>query len=560
MESQQLVQDAWLLVSTALVFFMQPGFLCLEAGSVRRKNSVNVAMKNFIVELVSTTAFFAVGYSLMFGQSLSGWIGTPSFLLVGIKDRELYVFMFQAVFCGTAATIVSGAVAERLRFLPFVLESSLLCAFIYPLFGHWAWGGGWLSRLGYHDFAGSSVVHLMGASIAFAGVLVLGPRRGRYDSSGKPREIPAADLVVASLGTFILFFGWIGFNGGSAPFGDATARIVCNTLLAGCFGGLTCMLTSQAVTGTSSIGLILNGCLGGLVAITANADVVPVQASPVVGIMAGVAVHLASVLLDRIRLDDAVGALPVHGVCGILGVLCVPLFASADAQAAHFAATGLSRSGWLGIQALGAGACALTGIVGGLIVWKGTGLFTPLRVSPEGEEAGMNFSEHRLGDPLADMLQALRSVPAREVGMDMVRGGEFEPVARLVNGIVRESRSRAEESERWKTVVETESSRIEDLARSGRHQQEAMVAAMEEVRGKLDRLTVFARDAEGAKSQSALRVAGDATESLWRTISHALGSSSQGKALWDQLEQSSGLLSRLAGRIGRIPSPGATNV
>jgi len=450
-------------------------------------------------------------------------------------------------------------VAERLRFLPFVLESSLLCAFIYPLFGHWAWGGGWLSRLGYHDFAGSSVVHLMGASIALAGVLVLGPRRGRYDSNGKPRDIPPADLVVAALGTFILFFGWIGFNGGSAPFGDATARIVANTLLAGCFGGLICMLTSQATTGTSSIGLILNGCLGGLVAITANADVVPVQAAPVVGVLGGLAVHLASVVLDRMHLDDAVGALPVHGVCGVVGVLCVPLFASADAQAAHLASTGLSRLGWLGVQGLGAGTCALTGIVGGWIVWKGTGLFTPLRVSPEGEEAGMNFSEHRLGDPLADMIQALRAAPAREVRMDMIRGGEFEPVARLVNGIVRESHLRAEESERWKSVVETESSRIEDLARAGRHHQAALVAAMEEVRAKLDRLSAFAREAEGSKSPAALRVAGDATESLWKTLSQALGSSPQGKALWDQLEQSSGLLSRLAGRIGRVPSPEAAN-
>lgn len=514
---ERVAQDVWLLVCTGLVLFMQPGFLCLEAGSVRRRNAVNVAMKNFVVELVSSIAFFAIGYSLMFGDSLGGWIATPRPLLGGVQDRELFQFLFQAVFCGTAATIVSGAVAERLRFLPFVLESALLCALLYPLFGHWVWGGGWLAQLGYKDFAGSSVVHLMGAGVALAGVLVLGPRTGRFAPDGTPREIPASDLVLASLGTFILLFGWIGFNGGSAPFGDQTARIVTNTLIAGCFGGVACLFSSWALRGVSDIGLILNGTLGGLVAITACADVVPLQASPAIGLLAGLAVHGATSLLLKLRLDDAVGALPVHGACGILGILATPLFASPGALAAHLQATGtdLTRASWLAVQAAGVVVCLVVSVAGGWILWKLVSLVTRLRVGADGEAVGMNFSEHRLPDPVAEILQALRGVGLAEVDLDRVRGTEFEPVALAVNRLVSDLRARDQGLARNRDLLQNAGIRIADAARQARGGQDRTAAALDDVERKLEHLAGFAREGGGG---AALAVAGDMADQLRRVL------------------------------------------
>lgn len=388
--------ELWLLVSTALVFFMQAGFLCLEAGAVRGKNSVNVAIKNFAVEILTACAFFTCGYALMFGASWKGVLGMNAPALLGLPTDQVLHFLFQMVFCGTAATIVSGAVAERLRFLPFLLSSAVMAGVLYPLYGHWVWGGGWLSRMGYHDFAGSSVVHIMGAGIGLSGVLLLGPRQGRF-VNGKPMAIPGDNLIISSLGTFILVFGWIGFNGGSAPLGPMTATIVANTLLAGCFAGMISMMSSWMTRGVADVGLIMNGTLGGLVAVTACANFIPLQAAPVVGILAGLAVHLATWLLERLEIDDAVGAVPVHGACGVLGILLTPLFSTGASLRSHLAATGLSsRWDWLGVQVLGIVAAVAVSVLGGLLTWKVIGKLTSLRVSPEGEDVGMNFSEHRL--------------------------------------------------------------------------------------------------------------------------------------------------------------------
>jgi len=388
--------DIWLLVATALVFFMQAGFLCLEAGAVRGKNSVNVAIKNFVVEILTTCAYFTCGYALMFGLSWKGVLGVDAPALMNVPPERVLHFLFQAVFCGTAATIVSGAVAERLRFLPFLLESAVLAGFLYPLYGHWVWGGGWLARMGYHDFAGSSVVHIIGAGVGLSGILLLGARKGRFvDGVAKP--IAGDNLILSALGTFILMFGWIGFNGGSAPFGMATGTIVANTLLAGCFAGMIAMGSSWMTRGVADVGLIMNGTLGGLVAVTACADVIPLQSAPVVGILAGLAVHFATWMLERLQVDDAVGAIPVHGACGLLGIVVTPLFCSSTALQSHLAATHLSsRWDWLGVQVLGAVAASGVSVMGGLLTWKLIGKFTSLRVSSEGEEIGMNFSEHRL--------------------------------------------------------------------------------------------------------------------------------------------------------------------
>ena len=388
--------DIWLLTSTALVLFMQAGFLCLEAGAVRRKNSVNVAMKNFAVEILTTCTFFTVGYALMFGPTWHGLAGLGLPALADLDEGRTLHFLFQMVFCSTSATIVSGAVAERLRFMPFLLESAFLSTFLYPLFGHWVWGDGWLARLGYHDFAGSSVVHLMGAGAGLTGIVMLGPRIGRFED-GKPRAIPGDNLIVSSLGTFILCFGWIGFNGGSAPFGPHTGTIVANTLLAGCFAGMTAMSSSWVARGVADVGLIMNGTLGGLVAVTASADVIPIQAAPIVGILAGLTTHAATWALERLRLDDAVGAIPVHGACGLLGILATPLFCGADALHAHLTNSGLAtRLDWLVVQIFGAASCLALSIVGSWLAWLLIARITPLRVTADAERVGMNFSEHRL--------------------------------------------------------------------------------------------------------------------------------------------------------------------
>lgn len=388
--------DIWLLVATALVFFMQAGFLCLEAGAVRGKNSVNVAIKNFVVEILTTCAYFTCGYALMFGLSWKGVLGVDAPALMNVPPDRVLHFLFQMVFCGTSATIVSGAVAERLRFLPFLLSSAVMAGLLYPLYGHWVWGGGWLARMGYHDFAGSSVVHIVGAGVGLAGILLLGARKGRF-VDGKARPIAGDNLILSALGTFILMFGWIGFNGGSAPFGAATGTIVANTLLAGCFAGMIAMGSSWMTRGVADVGLIMNGTLGGLVAVTACADVIPLQSAPVVGILAGLTVHFATWLLEHLQVDDAVGAIPVHGACGLLGIIITPLFCSTTALQAHLATTHLSsRWDWLGVQVLGAVAAAGVSVMGGLLTWKLIGKLTSLRVSSEGEDIGMNFSEHRL--------------------------------------------------------------------------------------------------------------------------------------------------------------------
>ena len=550
-----LAQDVWLLVCTGLVLFMQPGFLCLEAGAVRRRNAVNVAMKNFTVELVSTIAFMVVGYSLMFRESLFGWIGTPSFMLVGIEDRELFQFLFQAVFCGTAATIVSGAVAERLRFLPFVLESAFLCALLYPLFGHWVWGGGWLSQMGFKDFAGSSVVHLMGAGVALAGILQLGPRIGRFDTSGKAVEIPPSDLVISSLGTFILLFGWIGFNGGSAPFGDHTALIVANTLLAGCFGGVAAMLSSWALRGISDITLILNGTLGGLVAITACADIVPFSAAPVIGILAGIVVHACTVLLNRLRLDDAVGALPVHGACGILGLLLAPLFATSEALLERATALGVSSSrlDWLGVQSLGTAACLVVSIGGGWLIWKAVSLVTALRVSAEGEMVGMNYSEHRLADPVQEIMSTLRRPARTGIDLTALRGSEFEPLARALNELLQDVQGREDSLVRTRGEISNAGLRLDQARRQAQARHEVVSGSLADLLAKLEHLVAFSRSQttdQGAKA--AIQVVGDLADQLSRSLRDTTLHQGQIESQWARIEEISMKISQLGVQIATV--------
>ncbi|TVR09693.1 MAG: ammonium transporter [Planctomycetota bacterium] len=417
-ELAELLQILWTIIAAALVLFMQAGFCALEAGTVRSKNSINVAIKNIMDMCCSIAGYFMIGYALMFGLSAEsiGIIGTPALLLEGVGRREMLDFLFQATFCATAATIVSGAIAERCRFFPYLLMALGIAVFIYPVYGHWVWGGGWLERLGFHDFAGSAVVHGIGGAVALAGIQVLGPRHGRFDDHGTARPMTASSMPMVALGVVILTVGWMGFNGGSAELGVQTPTIVANTLIAACFGGLVALLVTWSFAGLASVEMILNGVLGGLVAITAGADVMQPVSSMVIGMLGGGVVVLATVSLQRLRLDDVVGAVPVHLGGGIVGVLAVALFCPVAEVPED-----LGRSGFFLVQLLGTAVCVAWGWGMGWLLWLIIGWITPLRTGPGEEQVGLNFSEHRVRDSFAELSQLMAASARGEPVSDRLR-------------------------------------------------------------------------------------------------------------------------------------------
>jgi len=318
------IQDiGWILLCTALVLFMQAGFCCLESGLVRSKNSINVAIKNFVDFSIASAIFWIFGFAIMFGVTYDGWFGTTNFLFNRIDNSWLVsFFIFQMVFCGTATTIVAGAVAERTRFLGYIFVSIIISGIIYPFIGHWLWGGaasgestGWLSSQGFIDFAGSTVVHSTGGWVALAAVIVIGPRIGRFDTKD---PIQGQDLPMATLGAFILWFGWLGFNGGSAlSLTGQIPVILANTILSGAFGSLLAMILSWKYFGLPKVEHTINGALAGLVSITASANIMTPLDAVFMGLIGGSVCFGKSLLLDKLRIDDVVGAFPVHVCAGI---------------------------------------------------------------------------------------------------------------------------------------------------------------------------------------------------------------------------------------------------
>ena len=333
---QEHANYLWTLIAAALVFFMQAGFAMVETGFTRAKNAVNIMMKNLMDFAMGSIAFWAVGFGLMFGATSTGWFGTTDFFLSGwTPDGDPWVlafWMFQCVFAATAATIVSGAMAERTKFTGYLIYSALVCAFIYPIFGSWAWGSllngnGWLEKLGFIDFAGSTVVHSIGGWAALAGAIVLGPRIGKYGKNGEVRAIPGHNIPLAALGVFILWLGWFGFNPGSTTTADKSiAMIFVNTNLSAAAGAVLAMITSWVMFKKPDIGMSLNGALAGLVGITAGCANVSPTSSVIIGAIAGILVVLSVYLIDRLHIDDPVGAVSVHGVCGAWGTLAAGLF------------------------------------------------------------------------------------------------------------------------------------------------------------------------------------------------------------------------------------------
>lgn len=380
----------WLIAAGALVFFMQAGFALLESGMSRAKNAVNVIMKNYCDMCFGAIAFWALGYGLMFGANPSGWLGTDHFLVHAVAEADYGMLFFQMMFAATAATIVSGAIAERTRFVGYIAGSVLITGITYPVFGAWAWGAlyggeGWLKSLGFIDFAGSTVVHSVGGWTALAAVLVIGPRLGRFGPDGRPRTLPGHNLTSVALGGFILWLGWFGFNGGSTAAATVgIGKIVLNTHLAGAAGaiGALAMLATgrQPVLMTAAV----NGSIAGLVAITAGCHVMEPVYALLTGFVGGALSVLAGWLLESRRIDDVVGAVAVHGVGGVWGTLAAGLF-KADAM------FDLQQ---LGVQALGCAVAFAWAFGAGLLMYGLLARSIGLRASTLDEQRGLDYTEH----------------------------------------------------------------------------------------------------------------------------------------------------------------------
>ncbi len=405
--NQVAIDTIWTLLAAFLVFFMQPGFALVETGFTRAKNAANICMKNLMDFSVGSIAFFLVGFGIMFGADRLGLFGSSGFFLStgdpGTGDGlwQIAFWLFQAVFCATAATIVSGAMAERTKFVGYLVYSFVLSALIYPVVGHWIWGGGWLAGRGMVDFAGSTVVHSVGGWAALAGAIMLGPRLGKY-TNGNSNAIPGHNIPLAALGVFILWFGWFGFNAGSTTSGTnlSIATIAVTTNLAAAAASISAMLTVWFQFGKPDTSMTLNGALAGLVAITAPCAVVSPSSAIIIGLLAGILVVLAVEFIDKVlHVDDPVGAISVHGVCGIFGTLSVGLFAQASygESSGVGAINGLFFGGGLSLfwtQLVGVLAVAAWtfGLAMGLfyLIKKTVGL----RVSPEQELKGLDIEEH----------------------------------------------------------------------------------------------------------------------------------------------------------------------
>jgi len=392
----------WVLIAAYLVFFMQAGFAMVETGLTRAKNACNILAKNVMDFVVASLVYFLVGYAFMFGEG-NAFIGLKGFGLSGFENTNLPVWaawMFQAVFCGTAATIVSGGMAERTKFQSYLAYTLIISALVYPIIGHWTWGGGWLAKLGFFDFAGSTIVHGTGGWVALVGTMFLGPRLGKYTQDGKPQVISGHNLSLTALGVFILWFGWFGFNPGSQLAASGTANataialITVNTNLAAAAGALSAMSLAWLIFGKPDLSLTMNGALAGLVAITAPCAVVSPGASIVIGLIGGALVVLGVGLLDRLKIDDPVGAVPVHAFNGMWGTLAVGIWGQ---KALGLANDGLLHGGGftqLGIQILGTVSCAVfaagTMTVFFFLIKKIMGL----RVPREEEIRGLDIAEH----------------------------------------------------------------------------------------------------------------------------------------------------------------------
>lgn len=410
------VDTIWVLLGAVLVFFMQAGFAMVETGFTRAKNAGNIIMKNLMDFAFGTIIFWIIGFGLMFGENVGGFIGIPDFFIQGDYGVEgslpsYAVIIFQTVFCATAATIVSGAMAERTKFSSYLIYTIAISAVVYPISGHWIWGGGWLSELGFHDFAGSTAVHMVGGVAALIGAKILGPRIGKYTKDGKPKAIPGHSLTLGALGVFILWFCWFGFNGCStvSATGDETlmsmSKIFITTNLSAAVSTVTVMCITWIRYKKPDVSMTLNGSLAGLVAITAGCDLVDPVGAAIIGLIAGFVVVFGIEFVDKkLKIDDPVGAVGVHGMCGALGTILTGFFATED---------GLLYGGgveFLGIQCLGVVAVIAWVAIMMTIIFNVIKHTIGLRVSEEEEIKGLDIEEHGLASSYADFMPVLNTV------------------------------------------------------------------------------------------------------------------------------------------------------
>ena len=395
---KSFIDTLWVIDCAILVFIMQAGFMCVESGLSRHKNSINVALKNAADFGVSVVVFWLFGFGLMFGKSFNGLFGTDLFMFATDISQYQTYFVFQAMFVATAATIISGAVAERLKFVGYLVMTIFATGIIYPIVGHWAWSSsylgeamnkGWLAALGFVDFAGSTIVHSVGGWIALSGVLILGPRIGKYSDANKGK-FTGSSFPLAVLGTLILWFGWFGFNGGSnGAMDDAVPLILINTFLAAAFGLLTSLVISFAIFKKPDPFYVILGPLAGLVSITAACNSVNSLIAILIGIIGTIIAIIVHELLNKKEIDDVVGAVPVHLAAGVWGTLAVGIFSNLE-----ILGTGLSRMDQIKVQLIGIGAIGSFSFVSSFIFFKIVNYFYPLRVSPLHEELGLNIAEH----------------------------------------------------------------------------------------------------------------------------------------------------------------------
>ena len=424
MENLQInINHVWVMIAACMVFFMQLGFTSYEAGFSQSKNAISISIRNLVEFLVSSLMFYAVGFGFMFGVSSLGWIGTNHFFTNGVithpGNLSYTFFFYQLVFAATASTIVSGAIAERSSFIPNVLGPAFMVGVIYPIFGHWAWGSlfypeqmGWLGRLGFIDFAGSTVVHSIGGWFALAGALVLGPRIGKYNADGSSNPMGLHNVPLATLGTFFLWFGWFGFNGGSLLRASADiGLVITNTNMAAAAAGVSALIFNYTMERRLNAGKLFTAILAGLVAITAGSNRVDPHGAVYIGLITGIISILAQDFIEKIlKIDDPVAAVAVHGVGGVIGTLCVAIFS----EKSTLLAEGCNRINQLGIQAAGAGVAFVWSFGLGTIFFLCLKKIADIRVSPEEEKKGLNVAEY---EDVASWLDFMRITRLQDVNV-----------------------------------------------------------------------------------------------------------------------------------------------
>lgn len=424
-------EGVWFLIGAALVFFMQCGFAMVETGFTRAKNAANIIMKNLMDFCIGTVVFMLLGFGLMMGEdTLFGLIGLPNLdLFTNFAEFPWHNFVFNMVFCATAATIVSGAMAERTKFISYCIYSGIISLIIYPIEAHWVWGGGWLAQIGFIDFAGSAAIHTVGGVSALIGAIILGPRIGKYGKNGKVNAIPGHSLTLGALGVFILWFGWYGFNGAAAGNTDFLGQIFLTTTIAPAVATVVTMIFTWIKNGKPDVSMSLNASLAGLVAITAPCADVDAIGATIIGAVAGILVVVAVEFIDiKLKIDDPVGAVAVHGVNGVWGTLAVGLFATGQGQDGI---TGLFYGGGftqLGIQALGI-ACIIAFVAVTItITFQAIKHTIGLRASKEEELVGLDATEHGMPNSYADFMPA--TLPLKST--DLTEGEVAAPVTAAV--------------------------------------------------------------------------------------------------------------------------------